>query len=125
MKLLAYIAIMSAGVLSLIHQVHTATPNVRSGTPYALVEYKATGSPASYTISPSYTPQALNSGRFIEGNIQLDVQSDRLGDVNMVYVRQGLGYGLNEEAVQAVRQWRFEPTGKPEKHKVTIHYTSR
>jgi TonB family protein len=41
---------------------------------------------------------------------------DDKGQVRGLRVREGLGYGLDEQALEAVKQWRFRPAtrdGKP------------
>lgn len=48
----------------------------------------------------------------------LDIVVDATGRATSVHVDKGLGYGLDEEAVKAVRDiWRFKPavgpTGQP------------
>ena len=58
-------------------------------------------------VKPDYTEQARRQN--IEGNVELEivVRSDgRVGDVTLLH---GLGAGLDQRAVDAVRQWRFSP----------------
>ena len=43
------------------------------------------------------------------GDVLLEIVVRRDGTVGDVKVLQGLGAGLNDRAVQAVRQWRFAP----------------
>lgn len=45
----------------------------------------------------------------LEGEVELEIVIRRDGTVGDVRVLRGLGMGLNEQAVQAVRQWRFAP----------------
>jgi protein TonB len=47
--------------------------------------------------------------RAISGDVVMEIVVRRDGTVGDVHVLQGLGGGLNERAVQAVRQWRFAP----------------
>lgn len=56
---------------------------------------------------PVYTEQARRQG--VEGDvlIELVVRSD--GTVGNVRLLRRLGHGLDEQALQAVRQWRFAP----------------
>jgi len=63
---------------------------------------------------PIYTPEAENSG--IEGKVRLELKVNDQGEVEETKVLQGLGYGLDEAAVQTVKRWRFRPAtlcGKP------------
>jgi TonB family protein len=60
-----------------------------------------------HEVKPEYTDEARR--RSLRGDVLLEivVRSDgRVGDVRVV---RGLGSGLDERAVQAVRQWRFSP----------------
>lgn len=58
-------------------------------------------------VKANYTDEARRLG--ITGDVVLEIVVRRDGTVGDVRVRQGLGGGLNERAVQAVRQWRFSP----------------
>jgi TonB family protein len=63
---------------------------------------------------PSYTPAARQ--RKIEGDVELDVEFTATGQVHVLRVLQGLGYGLDEAAVKAAEQIRFTPAlhdGRP------------
>jgi TonB family protein len=56
---------------------------------------------------PVYTNEAR--ARRIEGEVVLSALFQRDGKVKDVVVEQGLGYGLNECAIDAVKRTRFEP----------------
>ena len=56
-------------------------------------------------VKADYTEEARQ--RRIAGDVILEIVVRRDGSVGDVKVLQGLGSGLNERAVQAVRQWRF------------------
>jgi TonB family protein len=58
-------------------------------------------------VKPDYTEQARQKG--VEGDVVMEIVVRRDGSVGDVRVLEGLGYGLDERAVQAVRQWRFSP----------------
>jgi TonB family protein len=58
-------------------------------------------------VKASYTDEARRQG--IAGDVVLEIVVRRDGSVGEVRVLQGLGGGLNDRAVQAVRQWRFAP----------------
>lgn len=57
--------------------------------------------------NPAYTPEAENAG--IEGKVRLELKVNEAGDVEDVKVLKGLGYGLDESAMQTVKRWRFRP----------------
>lgn len=58
-------------------------------------------------IDPGYTDEALQ--RKIQGEVVLEVIILRTGKVGPVRVLKGLSAGLNEQAIDCVRQWLFEP----------------
>jgi protein TonB len=68
---------------------------------------------------PDYTDEARQA--HIQGTVVLDVivRADGTGKVNKVEL--GLGYGLDEKAIEVFEKWRFEPgtiDGKP----VTVQF---
>jgi protein TonB len=60
-----------------------------------------------HEVKPSYTEDARL--RRIEGEVVMEIVVRRDGSVGDLRILRGLGGGLNERAVQAVRQWRFSP----------------
>lgn len=68
--------------------------------------------------TPSYTLEARQ--RKIEGDVELDVEFTATGEVHVVRVLQGLGYGLDESAIKAAEQIKFAPARK-DGHAVDAH----
>lgn len=58
-------------------------------------------------VRADYTDEARRAN--IEGEVELEIVVRRDGTVGDVKIVRGLRGGLNERAVQAVRQWRFAP----------------
>lgn len=58
-------------------------------------------------VKADYTDEARRRG--ITGDVVLEIVVRRDGGVGEVTVLQGLGAGLDQRAVAAVRQWRFAP----------------
>ena len=58
-------------------------------------------------VRPNYTEEGRR--RRIEGEVDLEVVVSRDGRATNIRVVRGLGAGLDQEAVAAVRQWRFSP----------------
>ena len=56
-------------------------------------------------VRPDYTEDARRRG--VEGDVLLEIVVLADGSVGSVTVLRRLGYGLDERAVGAVRQWRF------------------
>jgi protein TonB len=65
-------------------------------------------------VKPDYTDEARR--RNLNGEVLLEIVVRADGRVGDVRVLQGLGAGLDQRAIEAVRQWRFSPArrlGKP------------
>ena len=58
-------------------------------------------------VKADYTDEARRRG--ITGDVLLEIVVRRDGSVGEVTLVRGLGAGLNERAITAVRQWRFSP----------------
>ncbi len=58
-------------------------------------------------VKASYTEDARRRG--VSGDVDLEIVVTRDGAVADVRVLKGLGAGLDERAIAAVRQWRFSP----------------
>ena len=58
-------------------------------------------------VKADYTEDARQ--RRITGEVVLEIVVHRDGTVGDIKILEGLGGGLNDRAVQAVRQWRFSP----------------
>lgn len=58
-------------------------------------------------VKASYTDEARRAN--ISGDVELEITIRRDGTVSDVKVLRGLGGGLNDRAIAAVRQWRFAP----------------
>ncbi len=81
-----------------------------------------------YEVKPKYTPEAMEAR--IQGSIWLAVVVLETGNVGDVTITQSLDkqYGLDDEAVKTVKQWRFKPgmkDGKPVAVQVEIEMTFR
>jgi len=64
----------------------------------------------SEVASPNYTAEAKK--KKIEGTVTLEIVVDRKGDVVAAKVLKGLGYGLDENAILAVKEWKYKPAEK-------------
>jgi len=71
---------------------------------------------------PNYTEEGRKLR--VEGEVRLEVQFTASGEVHVIRVVQGLGHGLDEQAVRAAEQIKFKPAqrdGKPVDSKATLH----
>ena len=60
-----------------------------------------------HEVQPRFTPEAFE--RRVQGVVIVQTVIDREGNVTRVKVLKGLGYGLDESAVEAVKLWKFRP----------------
>ena len=67
--------------------------------------------------TPGYTEEARRAQ--VEGAVKLSVVLDADGTVSTISVVRGLGYGLDERAIEAARQLRFVPAQK-DGHRVSV-----
>ena len=58
-------------------------------------------------VEPEYSEDARKAR--LTGTVVLYVEIDERGRVSKVEVRQSLGLGLDEKAIEAIRKWRFRP----------------
>ena len=58
-------------------------------------------------VKPDYTEEGRR--RHVEGDVVLEIVVKSDGSVGNVKLLQGLGAGLDQRAIDAVRQWRFSP----------------
>ena len=78
-----------------------------------------------HRVDPEYSEEARKAK--YQGTVELYVEIEADGTAHRIEVRRGLGLGLDEKAIEAVRQWRFKPAlknGKPVTvgALVTVHF---
>ena len=79
-----------------------------------------------HEVKPDYTREAMEAG--IQGRLSLQavvLESGLVGDVEIVDSLDTV-YGLDEQAIKAIRQWQFEPgtkDGKPVAVQVEVEFT--
>lgn len=69
---------------------------------------------ATYTPKAEYSEEARSKG--VSGDVVLGLVVTSKGEVKNLHVTKSLGSGLDEKAIEAVRQWKFKPAtkdGKP------------
>jgi TonB family protein len=69
---------------------------------------------------PEYTEQA-RAARY-QGTVLLYVEIDANGNATNIKLQRSLGLGLDEKAVEAVKQWKFKP-GQKDGVPVTVQAT--
>jgi protein TonB len=74
-----------------------------------------------YSVDPEFSEEARKAK--FSGNVLVDLIVDENGLPSHVRVARGVGMGLDEKAVEAVRQYKFKPAtkdGKPVKVELSI-----
>ena len=77
-------------------------------------------------VEPAYSEEAREAK--LEGTVIVDVEIHPDGRAYNARVREGVGMGLNEKAVEAIDQWRFAPAvkdGQPVAVSATIEVNFR
>jgi TonB family protein len=98
-----------------------APPTVQS-RPAAPVAAKMTAAEILSKPTPVYTQEARS--KRIEGEVLLEVVFEATGKIHVLRVIRGLGYGLDDAAVQAAEQIRFKPAlqnGQPSDSTAVVH----
>ena len=78
-----------------------------------------------HRVDPEYSEEARKAKH--QGTVELYVEVEPDGRAHKILVRRSLGLGLDEKAIDAVRQWMFKPAlkdGKPVTvgALVTVHF---
>jgi TonB family protein len=79
-------------------------------------------------VKPEYTPEAMQAK--IQGGLSLEavvLENGVVGDAEIVESLDKV-YGLDDQAIKAIRQWTFEPgtkDGKPVAVRITVEFTFR
>jgi TonB family protein len=74
-----------------------------------------------YKVEPEFSEEARKAK--LQGVVMLYAEVDTNGRLRNIRVTRGLGLGLEDKAIEAVRQWRFRPgsrDGKPVVEAATI-----
>lgn len=61
-------------------------------------------------VKPEYTEEARRHS--VEGEVEMEIVVRQNGTTGDIKVLRGLGYGLEQRAIDAVRQWRFSPASR-------------
>ena len=67
-----------------------------------------------YQVEPEFSEEARKAK--VAGNVLVNLWVDTNGNPSHVHVIRGVGMGLDEKAVEAVKQYKFKPAmenGKP------------
>jgi TonB family protein len=82
---------------------------------------------AIYTPDPEFSEQARK--KKIQGTVLLSTLVNEQGEPTDIRVEKGIGYGLDERAVQCVSEYKFQPAtdrdGKPVAYRIHIEVNYR
>jgi TonB family protein len=79
-----------------------------------------------FKVDPEYSEQARKAK--FQGTVVLNLVVQRDGSVRDIKIINSLGLGLDEKAIEAVKQWRFRPgqkNGQPVDVSAIIEVTFR
>ncbi len=71
--------------------------------------WKNTTPPKPVHTPDPFLPHPVSGGKYFAGVVLLTVFVDETGKVGQIRILRPLGEGLDEEAVNAVKKWRFKP----------------
>jgi TonB family protein len=72
-------------------------------------------------VNPEYSREALVNR--VQGRVVLRIVIDQQGVPGNIWVVSPLGFGLDEQAVAAVKRWRFQPAGTRDGRPVAVYAT--
>ncbi len=78
---------------------------------------------ATYTPEPDFSQQARHAK--YQGTVVLNIVVDKAGRISRIRLERALGMGLDENAMEGVKQWRFNPAtrnGQPVAVEMTNDY---
>jgi TonB family protein len=79
-----------------------------------------------FAPGPEYSEQARR--KKIEGVVTLSVTVTTDGTTRDIKIQKGLGYGLDEKAVEVVSRWKFKPAlkdGEPIDKEIAVEVNFR
>jgi TonB family protein len=114
-KTLFFIAVLAAGLVApSVAPVHAQDGQAHAKTLPVIVK----------SVKPKYTDDAR--ARRIQGRVEVEAVVNTDGSVSNVRVTKSLDPGLDQQAVEATKQWKFKPgtvDGKPVAVAVNIEHT--
>jgi TonB family protein len=67
---------------------------------------------------PAYSAEAI--AQHVQGSVVLAATITLGGSATDIHVSKGLGFGLDEKAIEAVRTWRFKPALGPDRKPASV-----
>ena len=107
--LLAFLSILQAISTPLLQREKSESADVLRNEERLPIKFLS----RSFETKPSYTEQARLAG--VEGTVVVYAEITKNGSPENLRILRSLGFGLDEEALRAVQQWRFEPDPEDEK----------
>ncbi|HTM49696.1 MAG TPA: energy transducer TonB [Bryobacteraceae bacterium] len=79
-----------------------------------------------FKVDPEYSEEARKAK--YSGAVLLTIEVDQAGRTRHVHVARGIGLGLDERGIEAVKHWRFKPglkSGMPVVVRATVEVNFR
>jgi TonB family protein len=96
-----------AVLLALLVEIGVAAQAHSANRQLALTDLEIQAPVLVRKVEPAYTEEARRAK--VEGSVLLYVEVGVDGRAHDIRVIRGLGFGLDRQAIEAVRQWRFRP----------------
>jgi TonB family protein len=93
---------------------------------YSMSDSGVTAPVLAFKVEPKYTQDARDAK--IEGPVMLQAEISSEGIPDKIAITRGLEPGLDQNAIEAVKSWRFRPgmkDGQPVRVKATIEVNFR
>jgi TonB family protein len=117
--LLAFLSILEAISTPLLQSEKSESADVSGSVGRLPIKFLK----RTFETKPNYTEQARLAG--VEGTAVVYAEIRKDGSPENLRILRSLGFGLDEEAIRAVRQWRFEPDPEGELGRVATYVPVR
>jgi len=111
--------VKQGNTLGTVHDDKVLNPDDPDALPNAVDEYLVQSMPSLQSEVRVPYPAEAKKGQ-IQGAVLMDILIDHLGNVREVKLVDGPGHGLNEAAVEAVKNFKFKPALSQEGRSVAV-----
>jgi TonB family protein len=111
---------MEARAREILHPAKTGTETAVNSRNVYRVGGGVTAPGLLYKVEPAYSEEARTAK--YQGTVLLSIEVAPDGTAQNIAVQRGLGLGLDEKAIEAVRRWKFKP-GMKDGEPVTVAAT--
>jgi TonB family protein len=113
---------MATGLIPVTDEIIAASPDPIPSPQAGILRAGTGGATAPICVfcpDPLYSPKA-RAAKY-QGSVVLDVVVTAQGRAEQITVTKGPGLGLEENAIAAVKKWKFKPATGPDGKAVAVH----